>query len=107
MKRDLCWEKSFVRNSFDEVYVMGSRCEFPIIKQPVLKTENHVLRTGYSVYKYSTYIYVTLIYISLANIYISLANIYISLADSFPVDYPLSKSGLNRWVLSMAWSNSH
>ena len=96
MKRDLCWEKSFVRNSFDEVYVMGSRCEFPIIKQPVLKTENHVLRTGYSLYKYSTYIY----------IYVTL-NIYISLADSFPVDYPLSKSGLNRWVLSMAWSNSH
>lgn len=94
MKRDLCWEKSFVRNSFDEVYVMGSRCEFPIIKQPVLKTENHVLRTGYSLYKYSTYIYM-------------LPYIYISLADSFPVDYPLSKSGLNRWVLSMAWSNSH
>ncbi len=93
MKRDLCWEKSFVRNSFDEVYVMGSRCEFPIIKQPILKTENHVLRTGYSLYKYSTYIYVTLI--------------YISLADCFPADYPLSKSGLNRWVLSMAWSNSH
>lgn len=93
MKRDLCWEKSFVRNSFDEVYVMGSRCEFPIIKQPVLKTENHVLRTGYSLYKYSTYIYVTLI--------------YISFADCFPADYPLSKSGLNRWVLSMAWSNSH
>ena len=93
MKRDLCWEKSFVRNSFDEVYVMGSRCEFPIIKQPVLKTENHVLRTDYSLYKYLTYIYVTLI--------------YISLADCFPADYPLSKSGLNRWVLSMAWSNSH
>lgn len=93
MKRDLCWEKSFVRNSFDEVYVMGSRCEFPIIKQPILKTENHVLRTGYSLYKYLIYIYVTLI--------------YISLADCFPADYPLSKSGLNRWVLSMAWSNSH
>lgn len=93
MKRDLCWEKSFVRNSFDEVYVMGSMCEFPIIKQPILKTENHVLRTGYSLYKYLTYIYVTLI--------------YISLADCFPADYPLSKSGLNRWVLSMAWSNSH
>lgn len=93
MKRDLCWEKSFVRNSFDEVYVMGSRCEFPIIKQPILKTENHVLRTGYFLYKYLTYIYVTLI--------------YISLADCFPADYPLSKSGLNRWVLSMAWSNSH
>lgn len=84
-----------MRNSFDEVYGMDSRGEFPIIKQPVLKTENRVLRTGCFFYEYSPYIYVLPYYI------------YVRLADCFPADYPLSKSGLNRWVLSMAWSNSH
>ena len=92
MKKDLCWEKSFVRNSYDEVCV---------IKQPVLKTKSRVLRTGYSC------IYVHLIYTPLNICAYLLYMPILQIGFSLLAYYSLSKSGLNRLVRSIAWSNSH
>lgn len=82
MKKDLCWEKSFVRNSYDEVYVINSWLEVLIIKikQPVLKIKRRVLGTGYS-YIYLSYICSPLIYRLIFYKYIGLSFIYAHPAD--------------------------
>ena len=101
MKKDLCWEKSFVRNSYDEVCVIDSWFEILIIKQPVLKIKSRVLRTGYSC------IYVHLIHTPLNICAYLLYMPILQIGFSLLAYYSLSKSGLNRLVRSIAWSNSH